>query len=160
MKLGKEQWRPVVGAETRYEVSNYGQVRNTKTGRKLKIGQCNAYCFVWISYTPGKYRWRGVHCLVAEAFIGPCPEGHEVNHRDFIRSNNWCGNLEYLTHKKNREYSRRAGRCRKKLTEQKVLKIRELFATGQYSQRELARRFGVTEQPIGFIVNRKTWTHI
>jgi len=47
---------------------------------------------------------------VAAAFIGPCPPGHVVNHKDFDRSNNHASNLEYLEREENLRYSWRAGR--------------------------------------------------
>ena len=37
-----------------------------------------------------------VHQLVAEAFIGPCPPGHNVDHIDHDRWNNRVSNLRYL----------------------------------------------------------------
>lgn len=47
-----------------------------------------------------------------------------------------------------------------KLTEAKVLLIRELWATGDYLQRELAVKFNVTQKAISYIINRKSWKHI
>lgn len=36
-----------------------------------------------------------------EAFVGPCPKGKEVNHKDGKLDNNRRTNLEYITHKRN-----------------------------------------------------------
>jgi hypothetical protein len=46
------------------------------------------------------------------------------------------------------------------LTEEHVQEIREMYAKGQGSQRELGEMFGVTRENIRCIVNRKSWTHI
>src|SRR6185369_6475365 len=53
-------------------------------------------------------RWQTicVHRLVAAAFIGPCPEGCEVNHKDLNKANNSVGNLEYITHAENVKHAR------------------------------------------------------
>ena len=47
-----------------------------------------------------------------------------------------------------------------KLTEKKVLEIRNLYKTGQYFQRELAEIFNVSVNSIRKIVNRYSWIHI
>lgn len=47
-----------------------------------------------------------------------------------------------------------------KLTEADVLEIRRRYAAGGIYQRQLAEEYGVEQSNIGFIVRRKTWTHI
>ena len=42
-----------------------------------------------------------VHTLVALAFIGPKPDGKEVDHIDKDRTNNYYKNLRYVTRKEN-----------------------------------------------------------
>lgn len=46
-----------------------------------------------------------------------------------------------------------------KLDEDQVLHIRLLAAKG-YSQRHIAAMFGVTHTNVGYVVRRKTWSHI
>jgi len=38
-----------------------------------------------------------VHNLVADAFLGECPAGHEIRHRDGDFTHNELSNLEYIT---------------------------------------------------------------
>ena len=52
----------------------------------------------------------GVHQIVADAWLGPCPEGLEVDHKDFDKSNNKPANLEYVTHQENIRRAVKAGR--------------------------------------------------
>ncbi len=47
-----------------------------------------------------------------------------------------------------------------KLTEVKVLEIRQKYATGKYLQLVLATDYDVSRGVISGIINRKTWTHI
>lgn len=47
-----------------------------------------------------------------------------------------------------------------KLTNIKVLKIRLLYASGNYTHDELANKFNVTQTTIGHIIRRITWKHI
>ena len=46
---------------------------------------------------------------------------------------------------------------RAKLTWKKVLKIRRLYDKNDYTQNELAERFGVSRPNICYIVNDRTW---
>ena len=47
-----------------------------------------------------------------------------------------------------------------KLTEREVVEIRQLYDSGQFSQRVLARQYAVGRSNIGNIVNRKTWRSV
>jgi|LakMenE18May11ns_1017448.scaffolds.fasta_scaffold9891934_4 hypothetical protein len=51
-------------------------------------------------------KWRRVHQLVAETFIGPKPgKGYEVNHKDGNKKNNNLDNLEWCTRSQNIKHS-------------------------------------------------------
>jgi DNA-binding MarR family transcriptional regulator len=54
------------------------------------------------------------------------------------------------------------GEChgRSKLTAPQVLEIRQLYADGKFSTRQLAKRFGVAQTTIAKIVSRTGWKHI
>lgn len=97
-------WLPVVGFNG-YEVSDQGQVRSLlrATPRILKPGssgtaQHKGYPMVILA--PGRHK-RYVHRLVADAFLGPCPDGQEVRHKDGDYSNCAAENLEYGTSHQN-----------------------------------------------------------
>lgn len=47
-----------------------------------------------------------------------------------------------------------------KLDEAKVRAIRTMYATGQFSQQELADAFGVYQGTVGAIIRHKTWKHV
>ena len=46
-----------------------------------------------------------VHRLVARCWVGKCPDGHEVNHRDGNKANNHADNLEYVTSSENKHHA-------------------------------------------------------
>jgi hypothetical protein len=111
-----------------------------------------------------------VHRLVMQAFT-PNPENKRwVNHKDFNPSNNCVENLEWCTPSENNNYTIKAGRAvdnkgeshpNSKLTESQVKRIRlmkEIDPT--ITKRTIARLFGVEPSNIGYILLRKTWTHI
>lgn len=108
-------WKSVVGYEGYYEVSDRGDVRSVdrtiirndgvlqvRTGR-LKSQREDDYGYLVVKLSKdGVDRLVRVHRLVAEAFIGICHGyGHEVNHIDFNRKNNYADNLEWVTHLEN-----------------------------------------------------------
>ena len=121
----EEIWKPIVGYEGYYEVSNLGRVRsmdkyvNTKgdskrirNGRVLKGILCHNYVWVTLSKDNLKSKKR-VHRLVAEAFI-PNPDNLPcVNHKDENRSNNSIENLEWCTTEYNNNYGTRKEKLRK-----------------------------------------------
>jgi len=47
-----------------------------------------------------------------------------------------------------------------RLTEDSVRAIRSLYATGDYTQRQLARQFHVGRSTVKHILDRRTWRHI
>lgn len=110
----KEVWKPVVGYEDSYEVSNLGNVRSIdrldSRGWRRKGHPCSLVKRpdnrIAVALCRGnKQRARLVHRLVAEAFI-PNPENLPyINHKDFNPSNNRVENLEWCTAKYNVNYS-------------------------------------------------------
>lgn len=118
-----EQWRPVVGYESTYEVSNLGNVRRSgpaarngngrgggaRLGLHLKQHSVPGGYQVVQLWQDGRPKMRLVHRLVAEAFLGPVPEGREVNHKDGNKRNNGNANLEYVTHSENNKHAYRTG---------------------------------------------------
>ncbi len=109
-----EEWRPVVGYESRYEVSNKGRVRSldrtvvTKhgvvkrhRGRIMKLHQTDGgHHGLRLSGDSGQRLVR-VHTLVLEAFVGPRPAGLVGCHNDGNGSNNALSNLRWDTHGEN-----------------------------------------------------------
>ena len=103
--MTEEIWKPVKGYESRYLVSDLGNVKSIKRDILLK-GQINRENYRSVTLCKNnKVKVFRVHRLVAEAFI-PNPEGKpEVNHKDYNRLNNTAGNLEWMTRAENFNYS-------------------------------------------------------
>lgn len=105
-----EQWRPVVGYEGHYEVSDHGRVRsldriapygNTTRRRRGTIRKTRPAPkggHLMLNLTREKtIRGAYVHRLVLEAFVGPCPDGMEACHHDDDPTNNHLSNLRWDT---------------------------------------------------------------
>ena len=167
----KEQWKPIAGYEGIYEISDQGRVKrvapgpgsstSTYVGRILNGSLVKGYHQVSLSDC-GHRTKSLVHRLVANAFIGPCPSGKEVNHKNGNRTDNRVQNLEYLTRSENQLHAYHVLNRKRpnKLTTEQVKEIRRLHATGHYTQRALAKRFKVYFTTVWHIVHYKTWKHI
>jgi len=175
-KNAVEEWRPVVGWEGYYSVSSLGRVRVEPRLRVSKSG--------WTRHAPGQImaqarcakgyarvqlclngvrKGKLVSRLVAEAFIGPAPEGHEVCHGPNGNKDNSLDNLYYGTHSRNCQDMVRDGTVVRgervplsKLKAQDVAAIR----SSSEKQRVLAARYGVTYSNISAIQLRKSWRHL
>ena len=113
----EEVWLPVDKFE-HYEVSNLGRVRSidrdftTESGtRYVRKGEIlklipekreshRPYLRAHL-WSNAKSRLLFVHRLVAEAFIGPVPDGYVVDHIDNDPQNNAVENLQIITAKEN-----------------------------------------------------------
>jgi hypothetical protein len=112
-----EIWRPVVGFEQYYSVSSFGRVRRDKGGKGTKAGKIlkisaagrnkdGTTNYQTVSFcVNSRITGRNLHAVVAEVFIGPCPEGMEINHKDLDRNNPRADNLEYVTHVRNIQHA-------------------------------------------------------
>lgn len=110
----KVEWKLIEGFDGIYSVSNYGEVRNNRTGKLMKPSK-NEKGYLHINLTKnGKRKAMRINRLVAQVFI-PNPENKpQVNHIDFNRENNCVNNLEWVTAQENTQYSV----CNRKLSGQ------------------------------------------
>ncbi|MFI8352597.1 HNH endonuclease [Streptomyces cyaneofuscatus] len=101
---------------------------------------------------------RLMHRLVWEAFRGPIPDGHQIDHINRVRHDNRLTNLQCLSVKDHAAKDRRGERCgAAKLTEKQVRGIRLRYANGEASQRKLGGEYGVSRETIRWIVTGKSW---
>ena len=121
----KEYWKPVVGYEGLYMVSNWGRVKSIKFGKEriLKQNIRRGYYYVGLSKN-GIVKNYSVHRLVAEAFLDNSNNYPCINHKDECKTNNNVINLEWCTYKYNSNYGtaiqrtsqkRINGKCSKKV---------------------------------------------
>jgi hypothetical protein len=106
-----KRWRPVLGYEGRYEVSGSGDVlslaRTLPDGRRRKARLLKTFPMPGTGYLAvrlskdGCAVTRSVHQLVAEAFHGPRPPGHETRHLDGNRLHNTPENVVWGTRSEN-----------------------------------------------------------
>jgi hypothetical protein len=180
--IQREEWRPVVGYEGRYEVSSWGRVRSIDryvehnsrwglqrrivNGRMLRLRIINGGYYCICAWKDGKPRYPHVAHMVAEAFIGPRPRGNiQVCHNDGNPKNNAVGNLRYDTIKNNHADKRKHGTAvfgqktyNAQLTDDLVKQIRAHRGRKPLSQ--LARELGISYPALIQARRGYTWRHV
>lgn len=165
-----ESWASVAGYEGVYEVSTEGRVRRLTNwkGGPLAVPHIlrhslpdKGYAQVNLSLD-GRAQTKKVHLLVAAAFLGPCPDGMEVHHRNDTPSDPRLGNLVYVTPLQNQQYRLAAGRGvgeRSGSAKLTAATVREILASDE-SGPVLAQRYGVSRTTINDIRRRERWRSV
>ena len=101
-----ERWKPIIGWEDKYAISDQGRVKNIITGQEIPqhdngIGYKKVH--LWRNGV-GETRCY-VHRIVAEVFLGKNEKRTEVNHKDGNPSNNDLSNLEWVTSGENTKHA-------------------------------------------------------
>ncbi len=166
--MDKEIWKEIPSIPD-FEASSLGRIRRIRNRKNcapdgiIKARVMNAgYYIVHLNYK-GRVYARLVHRLVAEVFLGICPKGQEVNHKDFDRLNNVPDNLEYIPCSINQVLQRngRAGEnnpCAK-VTQEQVAQIRELHATGMGYTR-ISKTLSISWSIVRAILSGRTWKNV
>ena len=183
----RETWRPVIGFEGVYEVSDQGGVRSldrvvemtvahrnqygTRTQKKrvrrrhrgqvlyAAIGS-HGYPMVSLHKDRKPYK-RLVHVLVLEAFVGPRPRGAQCRHLNNVRSDARLSNLRWGTPSENQRDRVKAGTSNRGERNPHALlscdDARLIRKAPKAARKELAARFGVSVSTIRAVQERRNW---
>lgn len=161
-----EIWRDIKDYEGLYQVSNFGRVRNSRTGRLLKQHSNNKGYLQVRLYKNSIIKTFLVHRLVAMAFPdlvdwteeakGKPFEELQVNHKDeFDKANNRIDNLEWCTNDYNTHYGTYYERISNSLTNntKKSKPVLQYTLDGRFiaeypSAREAERQTGIFQNGI------------
>lgn len=84
-----------------YLISDTGVVRSLKKGSVIKPVKTNSGYLRVMLYNQFGRRWRSIHRLVAENFMGNPSSLPQVHHKDEDKTNNRISNLEWVSAKRN-----------------------------------------------------------
>ena len=160
----EEQWKDIPGWEGKYQASTHGRIKSLerivimkngmqKTIReKVLINDNGKYSLVTL-YN-GKRKHYSVHFLVYTTFVGPVPEGYEINHINENKYDNRLENLNLMTHKENSNWGTRNKRISEKkigqkMTEETKQKLSEIL-TNREDQSKWVIKLSMNNEIIHF----------
>lgn len=169
----QETWKPILGYEGLYEVSDFGRIRSLDRYVKYRYGerkisgkiladhkQKHGYKSICLSDATRKNKadrrktfW--VHRIVAEAFISNHNNLPQVNHKDEIKTNNLAKNLEWCSSEYNTNYGNRS----EKQSKTRGTQIEQINPNGDIvkrwnSLRSIARNTEFSRDVITFAIKR------
>lgn len=174
-------WKPVLGYEEIYLVSNTGIIKSVdhlvthkdgknriQKGRILKTEISNKGYFQ-VSLSKNKVRFHtGVHRVVAIAFI-PNPNNlPEVNHKDGNKLNNEDDNLEWNSSSDNQIHAVLNNLINpnlgekhhmSKISNKQIINLRNLHKSG-LNNKELAKHYCISETAMSNILRKKTYKNL
>lgn len=183
----EEIWKPVLGYEGQYEISDMGRLRyvpktvmryrkDTSRSHEVRIkgkttigtvsGHGYAHTKLW---KDGESRPVKMHRLVAIAFVPNPYNLPQVNHKDGVKTNNKAENLEWCDNSYNQKHANAHGLTNRKgerqntckIKEADVLEIREFYSKNPTAFRKIyAEKLNITATTVCNIINRKIWKHI
>ena len=104
MKENNKVWKPVVGYEGLYEVSQNGDIRNSRTNKMIKTWDSMGYNSIALSKNGIVSKFK-IHRLVALTFLPNNENKPCVNHIDGNKLNNNFLNLEWCTYTENAKHA-------------------------------------------------------
>lgn len=160
-----EVWKTIPGFG-RYSISNLGRVKSKRRIERLMCPSINnvGYRSVNLCKNGIKTTFR-VHRLVAEVFISNIGNKPTVNHKNGVKTDNRVDNLEWATHSEQNIHAVKLGlkksygehHSQHKLIEYQVIEIRNRILSGEHPS---GQEYGVSNQTIKDIRDKRSWTHI
>ena len=170
LRYAPELYVDIRGYEGYYQVSNYGRVRNKKTGKILKPYLTRGYHRVSLYNDLGR-KCKLVHRLVAKAFLPNPHDKPAVNHINGCKTDSNLSNLEWVSASENMSHAHSSGLRPKvntqgenngfaKLTEAQVIEIKQLLAEGNLKQKTIGSQFNVSRSTVKDIKSGRRWSYL
>lgn len=168
LPLEEEIWKDVPGYEGQYQASTLGRIRSVdrvvvhhykdgSTSERLVKGRIKKQTKRYDGYHMIGFNHSGytplVHMLVAYTFLGPRPNPScQVMHLDGDKDNNCVSNLAYGSPRENNlDKLMKHGRGCPKLRKEQVQEIRQLLASGKYTNTAIGKMYNVSNVMISRI---------
>jgi hypothetical protein len=165
----RESWRDVVGFEGLYRVSDRGRVQSLERRRlgdhktvpaKILTPILNKGYPRVTMRRDGKTWYKFAHQMVAEAFLGRCPDGQEVRHKNGNRADPRLENIEYGTRAQNIADCKQHGTFRNGASHLTEEIVRQIAARHDDTSSILAAEFNISMGTINNIRSGRVWKHL
>lgn len=158
-----EQWKIIVGYPD-YQVSDMGRVKSTKKGERILKPFIDRYGYCWVSFSGDSKKVNArITSLVADAWIGPLPDGLERAHDNGDSTDNRVVNIRYKTPTENNRDRIRHGTIPKgEIASNAALKaeqVKQIFTSSEPDS-ILSLKYGVSRYAIWAVKTGKNWRHI
>lgn len=176
----KEFWKDIPGYKGLYQASNRGRLRSLARVVKKSNGSTqtiesrilktppDSEGYLQCTLFKGGVRWHPrLHQVISRTFRGKCPVGMEVCHKNGIKADCTANNLNHGTPLTNGADKVRHGRSVRgeqshchKLKKIDVIAIRQAYAQGGVTQKELGSLYGVSNTTIHDVVRGNKWSWV
>lgn len=144
-----------------FAIDDDGQIWRRRDRRYVRAENRTGRGYLQIRKMVDGMRYHAAaHRVVYEYFRGRIPDGHIINHINGQKDDNRPWNLEISTHSENQRHAFKHGlhdqsgekNPAAKLTDREVAEIRLAYATGGFTQQQLADKYGISFQSVSKIV--------
>ncbi len=163
-----EWWKPVVGFEGYYEVSNVGNVCRVKPYKSVtpfqpvrKWPHWDGRLFCVLSGGGNRKTYK-VHKMMVDAFLGGTPEGFTVHHEDDCYTSNRLSNFRFLSAIDNWRDGYLTGLMKRgdkhrnaRITEAQALEI--LALNGKMSLKRVSKKYGISTTAVAYLWKGRNW---
>lgn len=167
----KEIWKGLIYNKENfskfYEISNYGQLRNSRTKHIVKLNTNHKNYKYYVATLGSRKNKKAflIHRAVACTFIINPYNLPIINHKDGNKSNNNINNLEWCTNRDNIIHAMQnnllkmngTNNHQSKFTEKQIKEIRKIRSEQNISYRKIANMYNVSHITIMNICKNKTY---
>lgn len=168
-----EQWKPVIGYEEFYHVSNLGRIKSLEEKRFMPVNNAFAIYkerilnqsltkdgYLKITLVKKHRKTFLCHRLVGKAFIANPENKPQINHKKGVKNDNRCWMLEWSESCENIQhaYDNQLIKPKKgllKLTEKQVLEIIQIGDS--MLKKDIAKRYNVGSTTISRVLSKTYW---